>query len=149
MNKRGRESDKDSSYIAREGVVIDMDEQFISVEILCQSACASCRAKSFCSPGEEEIRVIEVANSGFTTYDIGEKVNLKMSSTLGAKAVWISYVIPAGVLIFIIFVSSFFGTSELASGLISIIAVAIYYFIIWLMRDRFSKEFVFKIEKLG
>ena len=149
MSKREREADKDSSYIDREGVVIDMDEQFISVEILCRSACASCRAKSFCSPGEEEIRVIEVANSGFTTYDIGEKVNLKMSSTLGAKAVWISYVIPAVVLIFTIFATSFFGTSELASGLISIVAVAIYYFIIWLMRDKFSKEFVFKIEKLG
>ena len=149
MKIKERVQERDSEYIARKGIVVDMDEQFISIEILCRSACASCRAKSFCSPGEEEIRVIEVANSGFTTYDIGEKVKLKMSSTLGVKAVWISYVIPAVVLIFTIFATSFFGTSELASGLISIVAVAIYYFIIWLIKDKLSKEFVFKIEKLG
>jgi len=140
--------DKNSDQISREGVIIDMDERFISVEILCRSACGSCRAKSFCSPGDEDIRVVEVANKGFTTYDIGERVNLKMSSTLGAKAVWISYVMPAIVLIFVIFATSFFGASEIVSGLIAIFAVAIYYFIIWLMRGKFNREFVFEVEKL-
>ena len=135
--------------IKREGVVIDMNERFISVEILCRSACGSCRAKSFCSPGDEELRVVEVENRGFTTYDIGEKVNLKMNSTLGAKAVWISYVMPAIILILTIFASNFLGASEPVSGLASVVAVAIYYFVIWLIKDKISKEFVFEIEKLG
>ena len=141
------ETDKITSHLSREGVVIDMDQHFISVEILCRAACATCRAKSLCSPGDEEVRVIEVANSGFTTYEIGEKVNLKIRSSLGAKAVWICYVMPAIILILTIFATHFLGASEPASGLTSIIAVAIYYFIIWLMKDRFSKEFVFEIEK--
>jgi len=139
---------ENTNHISREGIVIDINEQFVSVEMLCRSACGSCRAKSFCSPGDEDIRVVEVANSGFITYDIGEKVNLKMSSALGAKAVWFSYVIPAIVLILAIFASSFLGASEPASGLISIAAVAIYYFIIWLKRGKFNKEFIFEIEKL-
>ena len=139
----------DKEQLKREGVVIDMNERFISVEILCRSACGSCRARTFCSPGDEEVRVVEVENRGFITYDIGEKVNLKISSTLGAKAVWISYIMPAIILILTIFVSNFLGASEPVSGLASIGAVAIYYFIIWLLKDNLSKEFVFEIEKLG
>ena len=134
--------------IKREGVVIDMNERFISVEILCQSACGSCRAKSLCSSGDQEIRVVEIESSGFTTYDIGEKVNIKIKSSLGFKAVWISYIIPAIILILTIFALLSLGASEPVSGLLSIVAVAIYYFIIWLIRDKLSKEFVFEIEKL-
>ena len=138
----------DAGQIKREGVVTDMSEHFISVEILCRSACGSCRAKSLCSPGDEELRIENVENKGFEMYDIGERVNLKMSSALGIKAVWISYVMPAIILILTIFAARFLGASEPVSGLASIVAVAVYYFIIWLIKDRLSKEFVFEIEKL-
>ena len=66
--------------------------------------------------------------------------------TMGLKAVWISYVIPLAILmILILSLSSVIG-NELLLGLVAIAGVALYYFFIWLFRDKLSNEFVFYIK---
>ena len=136
--------------IEHEGKVISIDKDYIGVEILNKSACAACHAKAVCGASDESVKVIEVAQDITTLaadYQIGEKVNVIMSSAMGTQAVWIAYVVPLIVLMASILVFSLFGAGELAMGLGSLGIVALYYLGVFLFRNKISKIFIFSIEK--
>ena len=136
--------------IEHEGRVIAVDKDYISVEIVNKSACASCHAKGVCGASDEAVKVIEVAQSFATLaddYQVGETVNVVMSSAMGTQAIWIAYVIPLIVLMASILVFSLCGAPELWMGLGSLGVVALYYLGVYLMRNRISKIFIFSIEK--
>ena len=95
---------------------------------------------------EEEEKVIMVPTDPYKVYKAGDEVAVHTKMTMGLKAVWISYVIPLAVLmILILSLSSFIGNEYLVGGL-SVAGVAVYYFIIWLLKDKLNDEFVFYIE---
>jgi sigma-E factor negative regulatory protein RseC len=136
--------------IEHEGRVIAVDKDYISVEIVNKSACASCHAKGVCGASDEAVKVVEVAQSFATLaddYQVGETVNVVMSSAMGTQAIWIAYVVPLIVLMASILVFSLCGASELWMGLGSLGVVALYYLGVYLMRNRISKIFIFSIEK--
>ena len=87
-----------------------------------------------------------VPTDPYAGYKVGDEVQVMTKMTMGLKAVWISYVIPLAVLmILILSLSSVIG-NELMLGFVAIAGVALYYFGIWLFRDRLSNEFVFYIK---
>lgn len=135
--------------IEHQGEIIEIGIDYIMVEIISQSACSSCNAKSMCSMSEAESKVVEVENKGYEMFEVGETVNVILRKSLGFKALYISYLIPLLILILILLSLSSFGIGELTTGLSIIIALAIYYIGVYLLRDRFKREFVFTIEKLN
>lgn len=135
--------------IEHQGEIIEIGIDFIMVEIISQSACSSCNAKSMCSMSEAESKVIEVENKGYEMFEIGETVNVILRKSLGFKALYISYLIPLLILILILLSLTSFGIGELTTGLSIIIALAVYYIGVYIFRDRFKREFVFTIEKLN
>jgi sigma-E factor negative regulatory protein RseC len=135
--------------IEHKGEIIEIGIDYIMVEIISQSACSSCNAKSMCSMSETESKVVEVENKGYEMFEIGETVNVILRKSLGFKALYISYLIPLLILILILLSLSSFGIGELTTGLSIIIALALYYIGVYLLRDRFKREFVFTIEKLN
>ena len=72
------------------------------------------------------------------------QVMTKMS--MGMKAVWISYVIPLLILMILILTLSAVIGNEVVTGLVSIGGVAVYYLVIWLLREKLQNEFVFYIK---
>ena len=136
--------------IEHEGRVIAVDKDYISVEIVNKSACAACHAKAVCGASDEAVKVVEIAQA-FTTladdYQVGETVNVVMSSAMGTQAIWIAYVVPLIVLMASILVFSLCGAGELLMGLGSLGVVALYYLGVYLLRNRISKIFIFSIEK--
>ena len=136
--------------IEHEGTVIAVDKDYISVEILNKSACAACHAKAVCGASDETVKVVEVAQDISTLacdYQVGEKVNVVMSSSMGLTAVWLCYVVPLFVLLASIFILSKCGVSELVVGLCALGFVAVYYLGVFLFRNKISKIFTFSIEK--
>lgn len=132
--------------IVHEGKIIEITPDFTSVEIMVSSACASCHAKSLCGMSEEEEKVIMLPTDPYATYNVGDKVQVCTKMSMGFKAAWISYVIPLFILLTLILVLSSFGVSEMINALASVGGVALYYFIIWLFREKLQKEFVFYIK---
>lgn len=133
--------------IAHEGRILEITPDFTTVEILVSSACSACHAKGLCGMSEEQEKVIMVPTDPYTSYEVGESVQVLTKMTMGMKAVWISYMIPLAVLmILILSLSSVIG-NEGIRGLVAIGGVALYYFIIWLFRHKLSNEFVFYIRK--
>ena len=136
--------------IEHEGRVIAVDKDYISVEIVNKSACAACHAKGVCGAFDEAVKVVEVAQDITTLtedYQVGETVNVVMSSAMGTQAIWLAYVVPLLVLMLSILVFSLCGAGEVLMGLGSLGAVALYYLGVFFYRKKISKIFIFSIEK--
>ena len=132
--------------IEHSGRIVEITPEFTTVEILVSSACAACHAKGLCGMSEAEEKVIMVPTDPYSEHKVGDTVVVKTKMTMGLKAVWISYVIPLAVLMILILTLSAFFDSQLLCGLASVGGVAVYYLIIWLLRDRLQNEFSFHIE---
>lgn len=132
--------------IAHTGRIVEIGPDFTTVEIIASSACSSCHAKGLCGMSEEQEKMIMVPTNGFADHKVGDQVQVLTKMTMGLKAVWISYVIPLVILMILILSLSNVFDNELLCGLTSIAGVAVYYFGVWLFRDRLSNEFVFYIK---
>ena len=133
------------NQITHTGRILEITPEFTTVEIVVSSACSACHAKGLCGMSEEEQKIISVPTDPYSEHKVGDDVKVHTKMTMGLKAVWISYVIPLLILmILILSLSSVIG-NELFTGLVSIAGVGLYYFVIWLFRDRLNNEFVFYI----
>ena len=132
--------------IVHTGRVVEMTPDFTTVEIIVSSACSSCHAKGLCGMSEDEQKLLSVPTDPYAAYDVGDEVKVCTKMTMGLKAVWISYVIPLLILMILILTLSAVIGNEVITGLVSIGGVAVYYLIIWLLRDRLQNEFVFYIK---
>ncbi len=137
-----------SSYseITHRGRIVSITPEYTTVEIVSESACAACHAKGLCSLGDSKIKQVEVPTRGWDNYTVGQEVSVVLRATMGHKAVWLAYVVPLLVLVAALLGILSAGGSELAAGLGAIGAVAAYYGVIWLLRDRLRKEYVFNIK---
>ncbi|MGM9734917.1 MAG: SoxR reducing system RseC family protein [Candidatus Cryptobacteroides sp.] len=133
--------------IAHDGRITDVNPDFTTVEIMVSSACSGCHAKGLCGMSEEKDKVIMVPTDPYTVYSVGQEVLVMTKKSMGLKAVWISYVIPLAILLILILSLSSVIGNEAFTGLVAIAGVAIYYFVIWLLRDRLRNEFVFYIKE--
>ena len=131
--------------IVHSGKVIEINPDFTTVEIMVSSACSECHAKGLCGMSEMEEKVIMVPTDPYEPRNIGDIVQVKTKMTMGLKAVWISYVIPLAVLMILILSLSAVIENEFLRGGIAIAGVGVYYFVIWLLKDRLSDQFEFYI----
>lgn len=132
--------------ITHKGKITEITPDFTTVEIIASSACSSCHAKGLCGMSEEQEKVIMLPTDPYATYQVGDEVNVCTKMTMGLKAVWVSYVIPLAVLMILILSLSDFFENEALRGLAAIAGVGVYYFIIWIFRDRLKNEFTFYIK---
>ena len=132
--------------IAHSGRIVEITPDFTTVEIIASSACSSCHAKQLCGMSEDQEKLIMVPTDGFAERKVGDEVQVLTKMTMGLKAVWISYVIPLVILMILILSLSKAFDNELLCGLLAVAGVGLYYFGIWLFRDRLSNEFVFYIK---
>jgi sigma-E factor negative regulatory protein RseC len=131
--------------IVHSGKVIETNPDFTTVEIMVSSACSGCHAKGLCGMAEMEEKVIMVPTDPYQPRKVGDIVQVKTKMTMGLKAVWISYVIPLAVLMILILSLSAVVENEFLRGGIAIAGVGVYYFVIWLLKDRLSDQFEFYI----
>lgn len=134
--------------VEHRGKVIEVLPHQVSVEILQQSACATCHAKSACMASDQEVKVVQVEPEFGVTYDIGEEVKVLLSQTLGFKAVVFSYLMPLAILMILLLALPPVLHSDLWVGLACIGGIALYYLVLWMFKNRLKKEFVFTIEKI-
>ena len=132
--------------IAHTGRIVEITPDFTTVEIIVSSACSACHAKGLCGMSEEEEKVIMLPTDPYSDHKVGDQVQVCTKMSMGLKAVWISYVIPLAILMILILSLSAVIESEVLRALAAIGGVAVYYFFIWLLRDRLSDEFVFYIK---
>ena len=132
--------------ITHRGKIVEITPDFTTIEIIASSACSSCHAKNLCGMSEDQEKNIMLPTDPYATHQIGDEVEVCTKMTMGLKAVWISYVIPLAVLMILILSLSGVFENEALRGLAAIAGVGVYYFVIWLFRDRLKNEFTFYIK---
>ena len=128
------------------GQVVSMTPKTTTVQIVSHSACSECHAAGLCGLSEYTEKAIELPTSPSATYGVGDEVQVVLKASMGFKAVWIAYFLPLLVLLAVALGLIASGVPEVVSGLAGIGAVALYYLVIWLLRDRLRNEYVFTIQ---
>jgi len=134
--------------ICPEGIIEIINANTVEVSITSASACASCRSKELCNLSEIQQKIIDVKVHNTLDYFVGERVNVYMSQSMGTKAVLLGYFFPFILMLLIIIILAYLNISELKIGLTSIIFVALYYYVLFLLKEKISKEFSFYIQKI-
>ncbi len=133
--------------VEHKGTIESINEGIIRVNILSQSACASCHAKGGCSVADMENKTIDVYSSvqGFKP---GELVNVVMQQSQGFKALFLGYVLPFIFVMTTLITGTFSGLSEGVAGIISLAILPPYYLALFLLKDKLQQKFSFRIQKL-
>ena len=119
--------------ISHIGKIVAIDADFITVEIVAESACATCHAAGLCGTADATHKAISVpATVG--NWQVGQEVKVFLKRSMGFKAVWLAYAIPLVVLLGVLL------------GLAAIAAVGLYYLVLLLFRDRLRNEYSFYIK---
>ena len=137
-----------SSEISHTGTVKSIEGNVATVEIQVSSACATCKATSFCGSSESGSRRIEAHIGPEQNVSVGDEVRVLMTQVMGTKAIVIGYVIPSVVVLAGLFVLIGVGINEGIAALASLVLLSAYYFVLYLLRDKLKKEFNFKIERI-
>ncbi|HOW30690.1 MAG TPA: SoxR reducing system RseC family protein [Bacteroidales bacterium] len=133
--------------ISHEGTITSITDKVVRVQIVSQSACSSCRAKGMCAAFDMSEKEVEVKNDHKYALKAGDHVDLVMTQTMGNKAVVLGYFLPfLLVLLTLIITSQFMG--ELYAGLVSLAVLAPYYLLLYLLKDRLSNTFDFRVKLL-
>ncbi|MBQ8366414.1 MAG: SoxR reducing system RseC family protein [Alistipes sp.] len=124
---------------------IEGGKVFVRVEK--QTACAGCHAKGLC--GEKgEARIMEVATPYASTFEVGESVVVALvRESMGWSSVVWGYVLPLVALLAVLFGSKAFGAEDGIAAAGSIVAVVIYYVVLYALRSKFERRIQFTIIK--
>ncbi len=128
------------------GIVKQIDNKKIVVTILAQSACAACHAKGACGTAEMENKEIEIYDCN-DKYIIGEQVTVFFAQKKGNKAVILGYIMPLIFLIAVMIIVYKITNNQDLSALIALLSLSIYYFVLYLFKNKIKKEFQFSIKK--
>jgi len=133
--------------ISHKGRIVEITPEVTTVEIVSESACASCHAKGLCSLGDSKVKTVQVPTRAWDNYQPGDEVNVLLQASMGHKAVWLAYVIPLIIMVAVLMVLTETGVHELISGIVAIASIGVYYFVLWLFRNKLKNEYIFNINK--
>lgn len=144
--------------IKHDGIVIAINgDGTARVRIVQASACSACKAKAMCASAESKEKEMEVVLLGDEAmrregerqgFAVGDEVEVMVQQKMGWKAVVLAYLLPFVVLIAVLLVgNSCFDVREEILGTIALCAMAVYYLVLGLFKDRLQKEFSFTARK--
>lgn len=137
-----------SESINHTGFVEKIDAGTVFVRITQQSACSGCHARSMCSASEKKDKIIEIPDrSG--RYQVNEEVMICGQSSLGLQAVLLAFVIPLVLVLGAIAAGTGLGWNETTSGLTGLLLLLPYYYILYLLREKLKRRFIFTLKKLN
>ncbi len=137
-----------NTCVEQKGIIEEIKDGVAKVNITSFSACSSCQSQSACQMGEIAEKVIDVSVDS-TNFHKGEQVKVIMKKSLGMKATLLAYIIPFIILMASLIVLTSIGLSEGVSGIISILLLAPYYIVLYLLKNKLQKTFQFTLNKVN
>ena len=133
------------NLVKHEGVVSKISENGIIVSLRGNVSCEGCKAQSACGVSESDDKEIEIENT-HETFNLNETVSVVLEKQLGLKAVFWAYLFPfILIMVTLIITSTFF--KEWIAGLISLLILVPYYFMLHVLNNLFKKAFKVSILK--
>ena len=148
--------------IKHDGIIIALNEDGTAlVRIVQTSACAACKAKAMCASAESAEKEMTVVLLGDEQWAVGNEVEVMVQQKMGWKAVVLAYLLPFFVMLAVMFVGNELlamgdgatgilgdeAKREAVLGTVALCAMALYYLVLGMFKDRLQKEFSFTARK--
>jgi sigma-E factor negative regulatory protein RseC len=135
-----------NSFVSHSGFIQKISESDIEVMIISESACSACKSKKVCTVSGMKEKVIHLKPDK-QLFHPGEKVQVVMEEKTGFYATILAYIGPFVVMMSVLLVGTSLKMSEPLMGILVIVFLVIYFFILSLFRKRFEKMVSFIIRK--
>ena len=130
------------------GEVVRIDGHSVFVRMTVNSACSACHAKGVCGASEKTDKVVEVETSAATDFQVGDSVEVAlMQRDMGSTSVVLAYVVPFLVLAAVLVGAILMGASEGMAALSAMVGVALWYVVLYMLRDKIKNKIKFIIIK--
>ena len=135
--------------IAHQGVIESVEGRHVKVNILQVAACGECKARSLCASSESKEKIIDVyEDDAAMKYQIGEQVMVCGALSMGKQAVRLAFGVPVVLIVVWMLVAIvWLKLGELISVGILVVLLTVYFYILYINKDRMAKRFAFWIEK--
>ena len=134
--------------IKHSGEVVRIDGNRVYVQMSVDSACSGCHARMVCGVDESKDKVVEVVTSLAHDYQVGDSVEVALrQKSMGTISVMLAYVVPFFVLTFLLVGVVALGGGESLAAVAALAGVALYYVVLWLLRDKVKHRIEFIITK--
>ena len=124
-----------------------MEGHRIYIGVARHPECAGCQAQSVCTTTNGKEQLVEVTDcSG--TFHTGETVLLEEKNAMGRQAVFLAFLLPLALLVATILIATGLHLEEGGSALAGLLALFLYYIILYFFRNALKNKFVFTIKKI-
>ena len=135
--------------IKHDGIIIALNEDGTAlVRIVQTSACSACKAKAMCASAESAEKEMTVVLLGDEQWAVGDEVEVMVQQKMGWKAVVLAYLLPFFVMLAIMLIgNAIWAVREEILGTVALCAMALYYLVLGMFKDKLQKEFSFTARK--
>ena len=128
--------------VSQPGVVTAVHGTDADIQIVQTSACASCRLRGVCSPGDAATKIVQAPNRG--GLHAGMQVEVQMEERWGWLGVLLAFVVPLAVVVGILFgLAPLLGSQE-RSAMVGLAALLPYYGLLYITRNLFAQVVQFE-----
>ena len=133
--------------IEKNGIIRNIKNDELVIEIMSYSACSSCAVKNYCNTAEAKQKEIIIKNKEAYKFSINEEVVVEIDEQQAIKSIILAYVIPLVLMISTIIGAISYQQDEIIGGICGIIVLIPYYFGLFLAKDKMKSGFEFKVTK--
>ena len=130
---------------SQNGTIEHIGDDAITVRIDCNSACSACHSKDLCLSVDKAVKHITIEPDG-RVYAVGQQVTVYSQRQLAFKALFWGYLAPLILVVAVLAGLILAGFSEAIAGVAALLSLLPYYLVLFLLRDKFKRTFVFKIQ---
>ncbi len=131
--------------IEHEGIVIAVEKDSFNVRIEQQAACGSCSVKGHCMASESKVK--EILCHSKEKLQIGDKVNVTITDSMGWLAVFLAFVLPFVILLLSVWLLGFVIQNEAVVGTVALCLLVPYFVVLRFYRARLNNRFSFVATK--
>lgn len=119
------------------------------MRILQASACASCKVAGHCNASESKEKIVDVLNVGDTSgLNVGDNVVVYASRDVAGRALLLGFGIPLLILFSVLLTVVCLTAEEGVAAIVALLALALYYGVLYLFRNRIRQGLSFHLEQI-
>ena len=126
--------------VSHDGIVSAVRQGLVTVTVTVNSACHQCHAHGSCGFAESKDKTLEIATPEWERYHVGDAVVVTVNESLGLGAALLAYLLPAALLLAVL-MPLLHLMSEPLAVLLTLAALALYYMVLYLCRNKLQKKF--------
>ena len=133
--------------ISHSGTIESIVDGCVKVRILQTSACAACKVASHCNAAESKVKIVDVMDVIDTSsLKVGDEVIVSASRHVANRALLLGFGFPFLILVGVMVMVLWLTSNEGIAAISGLIALAPYYGVLFLFRNKIRQRLSFSLE---